>query len=216
MLKADLHIHTEYSIDSSNSLDGVINRCLELGINCVAVCDHGTAEGAIKLKAIAPFMVIVAEEVLTPDGEIMGMFLRETIPSGISVAETISQIRTQGGLVCIPHPFDRFRPSAIKGRVMAEIADQIDIIEVFNARTLPYQNMNRPKNFAREHNLPQSAGSDAHTLSEVGNAYVEMPEFNGRDDFIKSLAQGGICGKRTSPLIHFVSLGNRIKKKLRK
>jgi len=215
MLKADLHIHTEYSIDSNNSLNGVIDRCLELGINCIAVCDHGTAEGAIKLKAIAPFTVIVAEEVLTPNGEIIGMFLKETIPSGISVAETISRIRAQGALVCIPHPFDRFRPSAIKGSVMAEIADQIDIIEVFNARTLPYQNMNRPRNFAREHNLPQGAGSDAHTLSEIGNAYVEMPEFNGQEDFIKSLAQGRVCGKRTNPLIHFISLGYRIKKKLR-
>ena len=216
MLKVDLHIHTKYSIDSYNSLDGVINRCLELGINCIAVCDHGTAEGAIKLKAIAPFTVIIAEEILTPDGEIMGMFLKETIPSGISVAETISQIRAQGGLVCIPHPFDRFRPTAIKNDVLLEIADQIDIIEVFNARTIPFQNMNHSRDFAREHNLLQGAGSDAHTLSEIGNAYVEIPEFNGRDDFIKSLAQGRICGKRTNPLFHFISLGNRIKKKLRK
>ncbi|MCJ7764165.1 MAG: PHP domain-containing protein [Dehalococcoidales bacterium] len=216
MLKADLHIHTGYSIDSNNSLNGVIGRCLELGISCIAVCDHGTAEGAIKLKAIAPFTVIVAEEVMTPDGEIMGMFLKETIPSGISVAEAISQIRAQGGLVCIPHPFDRFRPSAIKNDVLLEIADQIDIIEVFNARTIPFQNMNRPRDFARVHNIPQSAGSDAHTLSEIGNIYVEMPEFNDRNDFIKSLAQGRVCGKRTNPLFHFISLGNRIKKKLRK
>ena len=216
MLKADLHIHTEYSIDSNNSLNGVIDRCLELGINCIAVCDHGTAEGAIKLKAIAPFTVIIAEEILTPDGEIMGMFLKETIPSGISVAKAISQIKSQDGLVCIPHPFDRFRPSALKSSVLVEIADQIDIIEVFNARTLPYQNMNRPRDFACEYNIHQSAGSDAHTLSEIGNAYVEMPEFNGRDDFIKSLAQGMVCGRRTNPLIHFISLGHKIRKKLRK
>ncbi len=216
MLKADLHIHTKYSNDSNNSLDGVIGRCLELGINCIAVCDHGTTEGAIKLKAIAPFMVIVAEEVMTLDGEIMGMFLKETIPSGISAAGTISRIRAQGGLVCIPHPFDRFRPSVLKGDILAEIADQIDIIEVFNARTISFQNMNRPRDFAREHNLLQSAGSDAHTLSEIGNAYVEMPEFNGRDDIIRSLAQGRICGKTTNPLIHFISLGNKIKNKLTK
>lgn len=216
MLKADLHIHTKYSIDSNNSLDGVIEHCLELGINCIAVCDHGTTEGAIKLRDIAPFTVIVAEEVLTPDGEIMGMFLKETIPSGISIKETISRIREQNGLVCIPHPFDRFRPSALKSKAINEIAGQIDIIEVFNARTLPYQNMNRPRNFAREQNLPQSAGSDAHTLSEIGNAYVEIPEFDGRDDFLESLSQGKICGSRTNPLIHFLSLGNRIRKKIGK
>ncbi|HEX78985.1 MAG TPA: PHP domain-containing protein [Dehalococcoidia bacterium] len=214
MFKADLHIHTEYSIDSSNKLEGVIERCLELGINCIATCDHGTTEGAIKLRDIAPFMVIVAEEVLTPEGEIMGMFLKETIPSGISVDETISRIREQNGLVCIPHPFDIFRPSALKSKALNKIADRIDMIEVFNARTLPYQNMSRPQNFAIKHNLPQSAGSDAHTLSEIGKAYVEMPEFDGRDDFIESLVQGKIYGSRTNPLIHFLSLGNRIRKKL--
>ena len=216
MLKADLHIHTKYSIDCNNSLDGVIDRCLELGINCIAVCDHGTADGAIKLKAIAPFTVIVAEEILTPDGEIMGMFLKETIPSGISVTEAVSQIKAQGALVCIPHPFDRFRPSALRGNVPESIADQVDIVEVFNARTLPYQNMNRPRNFAREHNILQGAGSDAHTLSEIGNAYVEMPEFNGQEEFVKSLSQGKIYGKRTNPFVHFISLGNRLKKILRK
>jgi hypothetical protein len=216
MLKADLHIHTEYSVDSNNTLDKVIGRCLKLGINCVAICDHGTVEGALKLKATAPFTVIVAEEVLTPNGEIMGMFLKETIPSSISVAETITRIRAQDGLVCIPHPFDRFRPSALDGNTLEGIANQVDIIEVFNARTIPFQNMSKPGNFARKNNLLQGAGSDAHTLSEIGNAYVEMPEFNSQDDFLQSLAQGKIYGKRTNPLIHFLSLRNRINKRLRK
>jgi predicted metal-dependent phosphoesterase TrpH len=146
----------------------------------------------------------------------MGVFLRETIPSGISVAETITRIREQGGLVCIPHPFDRFRPSALDGNTLEGIADRVDIIEVFNARTIPFQNLSKPADFARKNNLLQGAGSDAHTLSEIGNAYVEMPEFNGRDDFLKSLTQGKICGKRTNPLVHFLSLGNRINKRLRK
>lgn len=215
MLKADLHIHTKYSMDCNNPLNGVINRCLELGIGCIAVSDHGTAEGAIKLKAMAPFTVIVAEEILTLEGEIMGMFLKESIPSGISVAEAISQIRAQGALVCIPHPLDRFRPSALKRKTLSRIADQIDIIEVFNARTFPYQNMNKPKNFAIENGILQGAGSDAHTLLEIGNAYVEMPEFNGQEEFLASLAKGKIYGKRTNPFIHLISLGNRLKKMLR-
>jgi len=215
MLKADLHIHSKYSLDSNNPLEGIIERCQQRGINCIAVCDHGTAEGGLKIKELAPFKVIVAEEVLTPEGEIMGMFLKETIPSGSSPEETIEQIREQGGLVCIPHPFDRFRPSAMKGHTLARIVDQVDIIEVFNARTLPYQNMNKPRNFAQQHNLVQGAGSDAHTLAEIGNAYVELPEFNGCDDFLEALAQGKIGGRRTNPFTHFFSLGNRIKKKLR-
>ena len=214
MLKADLHIHTEYSMDCSTPLDKLIARCLELGINCVAIADHGTAEGAIRLKSLAPFTVIIAEEMLTPHGEIMGMFLKETMPSGLSVEETISRIRAQDGLVCIPHPFDRFRPSALDSNILEEIADQVDIIEVFNARTIPFQSLNGAKTFAQKYDLKQSAGSDAHTLSEIGNAYVEMPEFNSQDDFLQALAEGNICGHRTNPLAHFISLGNRIKKRL--
>ena len=201
-------------MDCSTPLDKLIARCLELGINCVAIADHGTAEGAIRLKGLAPFKIIIAEEVLTPHGEIMGMFLKETIPSGLSVEKTISRIRAQDGLVCIPHPFDRFRPSALDSNILEEIADQVDIIEVFNARTIPFQNLNGAKAFAQKYSLRQSAGSDAHTLSEIGNAYVEMPEFNNQDDFLQALAEGRIYGHRTNPLVHFLSLGNRIKKRL--
>ena len=213
MLKADFHIHTRYSIDCNTPLDKLIERCIERGVNCVAIADHGTAEGALKLKEMAPFKVIIAEEILTPEGEIMGMFLQETIASGLSVEETLSRIKAQDGLVCIPHPFDRFRPSAMRLETLERIVGQVDIVEVFNARTIPFYNRDRIRAFAAKYNLHQSAGSDAHTLAEVGNAYVEMPEFNGRDDFLQSLAEGRICGRSTNPLRHFCSLGNRIRKR---
>ena len=200
-------------MDCVTPLDKLIKRCLELGINCVAIADHGTVEGALKLKEIAPFSVIVAEEILTPDGEVMGMFLEETIPSGISVSEAISRIRSQNGLVCIPHPFDIFRPSALGSKVLEKVADQIDIIEVFNARTLPFQSQRKAMSFAEKHNLFKSAGSDAHTLPEIGNAYIEMPDFSIRDDFLEALGQGKIYGSKTNPLTHFASLKNRIIKR---
>ncbi len=195
-------------------LEKIIERCQQVGVNCIALCDHGTAEGALKMREIAPFKIIVAEEVLTPYGEIMGMFLEETIPSGLSVAETISRIRAQGGLVCIPHPFDTFRRSALKSHVIEEIADQIDIFEVLNARGILTSNSKKAEAFAAEHSLVRSAGSDAHTLREIGNAYVEMPEFEGRDDLLEALKKGKISGRKTNPLIHFASLWNRIKNKL--
>jgi predicted metal-dependent phosphoesterase TrpH len=214
LLKADLHLHSEYSMDCNMPLEKIIERCQQVGVNCVALCDHGTAEGALKLREIAPFKVIVAEEVLTPNGEIMGMFLEETIPSGLSVAETISRIRAQGGLVCIPHPFDSFRHSALKSQVIEEIADQIDIFEVLNARGILARDSKKAEAFATEHGLIRSAGSDAHTLREIGNAYVEMPEFEGRDDFLEALKKGKILGQRSSPLIHFASLWARLTNKL--
>ncbi len=211
MLKADLHIHTEYSMDCNTPLEKIINRCLEIGINCIVVCDHGTAEGAIKLKEMAPFPVVIAEEILTPHGEIMGMFLQETIPSGVSVEQTLACIRAQGGLVCIPHPFDTFRQSALDNGVIETIADQIDIIEVFNSRAPLLRDSTKADLFAEKYGIAKSAGSDAHTVSEIGNAYVEMPEFSGRDDFLQALKKGKIAGHRTNPMIHFTSVWARLK-----
>jgi len=193
-------------------LEKIVNRCLKIGINCIAICDHGTADGALRLRDIAPFPVIVAEEILTPKGEIIGMFLEQTIPSGLSVDKTIAQIRSQGGLVCIPHPYDMFRQSALRNNIIEEIAEQIDIIEVFNSRTLLPQNSAKALALALKYGIAKSAGSDAHTLYEIGNAYVEMPEFNGKDDFLQALEKGNISGHRTSPFIHFASVWTRLKK----
>jgi predicted metal-dependent phosphoesterase TrpH len=213
LLKADLHIHTSYSMDCTTPLQQVINRCLEVGINCIAIADHGTVEGALKAQSIAPFPVIVAEEILTPEGEIMGMFLKETIPSGISVEEAITRIRAQGGLVCIPHPFDTLRRSGLGENMLDKLAEQIDVIEVFNARSPFASRSTKALAFAQKHSIPGSAGSDAHTAIEIGNAYVEMPEFKGSDDFLKALAKGKINGHRTNPLIHFASAWARVKKR---
>ena len=109
MLKADFHIHTKYSMDCSNELEDIIKRCLKLGLNCIAIADHDAAAGALELQKIAPFKVIVAEEILTYDGEVMGMFLKERIASGIPIGKAIAAIKEQGGLVNIPHPFDPMR-----------------------------------------------------------------------------------------------------------
>jgi len=215
LLKADLHIHTEYSSDCNTPLEKIINRCLEIGINCIAIADHGTAEGALKMQGLAPFKVIVAEEILTPHGEIIGMFLKETIPSGLSVEQTISQIRAQGGLVCVPHPFDAFRPSALDSGIIEKIVDQIDIIEVFNSRAPFLRSSTKARAFAQKYGIPGSAGSDAHTIGEIGNAYVEMPEFNSRNDFLNALAKGKVFGHRTNPLIHFVSSWAKLKSRLK-
>ncbi len=211
MLKADLHVHTEYSMDCSMPLATIMERCRALGINCVAIADHGTVDGALEMQRLAPFTVIIAEEILTPHGEIMGMFLKETVPGGLSVEQTIAQIRAQGGIVCVPHAFDVFRPSALSDRVIEEIAQEIEVVEVFNARSLLQRSSEKALAFAGKYSIARSAGSDAHTPGEIGNAYVEMPEFEGRDDFLQALARGKIVGHRTNPLTHFASAWNKLK-----
>jgi len=211
LLKADLHIHSEYSMDCNTALDKIIQRCQELEINCIAIADHGTAEGALKMQKIAPFTVIVAEEILTTEGEIMAMFLKETIPSGLTPRESVERIREQGGLVNIPHPFETIRGSALKDRNIEEIAAQIDLMEVLNSRSPFPANSNKARAFASEHGIVHGAGSDAHTLMEIGNAYVIMPEFKGKDDFLKALSQGKIYGQRSGPLVRLFSTWAKIR-----
>jgi hypothetical protein len=199
-------------MDCSTSLEKIIERCLEIGINCIAIADHGTVEGALKMQSLAPFPVIVAEEILTPHGEIMGMFLKETVPSGLSVEQTISQIRAQGGLVCIPHAFDTVRATALRGKMTEALAQQIDVMEVFNARSPLLRSSAKARAVAEKYGIARSAGSDAHTTDEIGHAYVEMNEFNGKDDFLQALVEGNIIGHRTNPLTHFNSVWARLKK----
>ena len=212
LIKADLHVHTCYSIDSLTPLERIAEHCPRVGIDCIAVADHNTIAGALRLREIAPFKVIVAEEILTSAGEIIGFFLSEEIPKGLSPQEAISRIRKQGGLVGIPHPFGRSLPWSTNLLTSPEILSQIDIIEAFNSRT-PFSSGNaKASKLAREQGKAASAGSDAHTLGEIGHAYVEMPNFDGPADFLKSLAQGKISGQKASHLVHSASMWAKVKR----
>jgi len=210
LVRADLHIHTCYSMDSATTIQQVIRRCTKVGINCVAIADHGTTAGGIALQKVAPFKVIVAEEILTDEGEIIGLFLTHDIPSRIPAVDAIARIREQGGLVYLPHPCDRIRESILLDERMLEILPSVDAIEVFNSRALPPDANRRALGIAREHGIPGGTGSDAHTPLEIGNAWIEMPDFDDKYGFLRSLAQGNIVGKRSNPLHRFSSVWARI------
>ncbi|MFC1958645.1 PHP-associated domain-containing protein [Chloroflexota bacterium] len=214
MLKADFHIHTSYSMDCQMSLEDIIKRCLKTKINCISVSDHGTAEGALKMQSLAPFKVIVAEEILTPHGEIIGMFLKKSVPSGLPIEEAISRIKAQDALVCLPHPFDLFRGLRLDDHRLEELAGQIDIVEVFNARGPLSGPATKARTFAAKYDLPGTVGSDAHTPNEIGYTYIEMPDFNGKEDFLQALREGKITQHRSSLLVHFYSTLAKLKMKL--
>jgi predicted metal-dependent phosphoesterase TrpH len=211
LYKTDLHVHTCHSKDSTSSPDKIVQHCLETGINCLAITDHDTISGALEIERIAPFKVIVGEEVMTTSGEIIGLFLTEEIPRHLPPEETVSRIKAQGGLVCIPHPFDRFRPhSRLRRKALERIKPDIDLIEVFNSRTYLLRDSIRASSYAQSNGLPGTAGSDAHVIQEIGRAYTEIPVFNDAEQFKLSLRQGQVFVQRTSVLVHFYNIRNRL------
>ena len=172
--------------------------------------------GALKLREMAPFNVIVGEEIKTRTGEIIGYFIDEEIPARLSAEETVHRIKDQGGLVCIPHPFDRLRRSAIHRKTLEAILPYIDIIEVFNSRVLLSQDNFSARVFAAANELLVSAGSDAHIASEIGGSYVEMPEFNNAEEFLLALAQSVLLCRKASPMVHMGGVWARLIKRVKR
>ena len=193
----------------------LVARCVQEGMNCIAVTDHNTIDGALAVRAIAPFMVIIGEEIRSSEGEITGLFLKETVPRLLSPMDTVKRVKEQDGLVSIPHPFDWFRRSVISRAALEEIAPYADIVEVFNARNNLSSSDRKALGFAKDHGLLASGVSDSHTASEVGRTYVEMPDFDGTPEgFKRSLSQGTIVGRRMGPFVHVTTTMTKMKKRL--
>ena len=214
MIRADLHSHTHFSRDGLTTPDQYVQRSVEHGITCAAVSDHNNIDGAIAVRRLAPFKVIVSEEIRSTEGEIIGYFLHDPVPKRLTPEETVRAIREQGGIVGVPHPFDRWRDSPLKAPALARIADQVDIIEVFNARNMQQQDNLRAARYAKERGMLQSAGSDSHHHSEIGSAWVEMPDFDSPQEFLESLRRGTIHGSLSSPFVHLLSTVAKLKFKL--
>ncbi len=213
IVKVDLHMHSIYSKDSLNSLEDIITTCQRKGLDVLCLTDHNAIEGALRLRDISPLPVIVGEEIATTKGEIIAYFLEELVPPGLSPQEAIRCVREQGGVISIPHPLDSIRREALgRDNVMA-IIDQVDALEVFNARCLLPSFNTAAAALAEAHGLPGTAGSDAHSLIEIATTYLEMPEFGDRDEFLQNLWNARIHGRRSVPLVHLSSwISKRVKR----
>ena len=173
----------------------VASRCLQLGLAPVFLTDHNSVDGALGLAATGRYPVVVGEEVMTQDGELIGLFLTEKVPNGFPAIETAAQIKSQGGLVYLEHPYDKNR-RALAEETIESMARMIDIVEVFNGRSDPAANR-KAEDLREVLGAAPCAGSDAHALAELGSVYVEMEEFDGAQDFLAKLRRGRIVtGKR--------------------
>ncbi len=210
--RADLHIHTHYSRDCGVSPERVLQAARRRGLTRIAITDHNSVQGALEAQRLAPDFVIVGEEVKTKDGELLAYFIRERIPPGLSLEETIQRIREQGGVVGVSHPLDRLRREAIGKEYLERIQPLVDCLEVFNARVIFPADNGRARAFAQAHGLPGTAGSDAHSVYEIGRAGVEMPPFHGAEEFLAALGKGQVFGRLSSPLIHLISTVNKFRR----
>jgi predicted metal-dependent phosphoesterase TrpH len=191
LIRVDLHLHTSASFDSQSDPLQVARRCQSLGLGPVFVTDHDTIDGALRMRAEVPEVeVVVGEEIATTRGELIGLFLQEAIPTGLQPADAVREIKAQGGLVYLEHPFDNFR-RRLQQESIEELADEFDIVEVWNARSS--QEMNeKAEDLALTLGVPFGAGSDAHRLEEIGSVHLEMEAFAGPTEFLLALGAGRI------------------------
>ena len=217
LCRLDLHLHTQFSHDCDTDIPVIEAHCLRQGLTGLAVTDHNTIKGAIKLRdSVKSIRVIVAEEVSTRDGDVIGLFLQEEIKSEainpkITALEAMKAIHEQGGLVYLPHPFDRQRARKTKGASLSGLIDQVDIVEAFNGKVSRSEYNNMAAEYALHHHKITGGGSDAHDLRAIGSVYneLELPNDFTPGQFLEGMATAKIVGTRRSKMGSFLVIGRR-------
>ena len=203
LIDCDLHMHTDHSHDCATPVEVLLATARAQGLGAIAVTDHNEISGALEAAAKGPqygIKVIVAEEIKTADqGEIIGLFLRERIPRGMTLAETVAAIRAQDGLVYVPHPFDRMHSVPDYEHLLA-IVEDIDALEVYNPRVAIGSFNEEAQRFAAKYHIVAGAGSDAHVAAGLGSVRVRLRDFDGPEEFLESLRGAEIHTKPSSLL----------------
>ena len=203
LIDVDLHMHTDHSSDCATPVDVLLATARDAGLGAIAITDHNEISGAHDARAKAAefgVKVIVAEEVKTADqGEVIGLFIEEKIPRGMTLEETIAEIKRQGGLVYVPHPFDRMHSVPDYEHLLA-VVEEIDALEVFNARVAIAAFNEEAVRFAAKYRIVGGAGSDAHVPQGLGSVRIRMRDFDGPEEFLESLRAADIVRKPQSLL----------------
>jgi len=198
-IHVDLHMHTDHSPDCATPVDVLISTAKERGLGAIAITDHNEISGALAARDLAEktgdVKVIVAEEVKTAEqGEVIGLFLSEKIQRGMTMAETIAEIRRQGGLVYVPHPFDRLHSVPDYEHLLAMV-DEIDILEVFNPRVALTAFNEEAERFAAKYRIVPGAGSDSHVAQGLGSVMIRVHDFDGPEEFLEAMRSADIVRK---------------------
>ena len=198
-INVDLHMHTDHSPDCATPVRTLLETAKERGLGAIAITDHNEISGALAARELAEELggikVIVAEEVKTAEqGEVIGLFVEERIERGMSIEETIAEIRRQGGLVYVPHPFDRLH-SVPDYENLLRIVEEIDILEVFNPRVALTAFNEEAERFARKYRIVPGAGSDSHVAQGLGSVMIRVHDFDGPTEFLEAMRQADIVRK---------------------
>jgi len=204
-LRVELHCHTIASHDSLLRPKKILARCDQIGIDKVAITDHNSIEAALICASAHPERVIVGEEIQTDEGEILGYFLSQWVPPGLSPMETIQRLREQGAVISIPHPFDPYRGNNWKAGSLQTIAPYVDAIEIFNARCMSDDPNQKAATFAKANQLLSTVGSDAHCVWELGRATLRLPDFWDTASFKTALKNAQPSTNLSSMFVHLYS-----------
>jgi len=213
-LRLDLHSHTHGSWDCLSDPETLLARALERGLHRIAITDHNRLGVALEMHERHPDRIIPGEEIKTREGiDLIGFFIKKEIPKGTGAEDACHLIREDGGIVYLPHPYAPGKGG--NGRHAEALAPLVDVIEVFNARLHPGKWNIPAEALARAHGKLRGAGSDAHTLREVGGAWVDLPAHENQPGaLLDALAQGRVGG-RTSPWwVHGASTWAKVRKAL--
>jgi hypothetical protein len=186
LVRVELHMHTRKSRDSLIRIERISDYCDKMGIDRIAITDHNLIDGALEAREYTPEKVIVGEEIQTTRGELLGYFMTEWVPPNLAPMEVIERLKAQNAFISVPHPFDSTRKPWEEPELL-KILPFLDAIETFNARCLSKTPNDLAGQFAKRHHLLETVGSDAHCLCEIGQATLELPNFDGPDSFRKAL-----------------------------
>ncbi len=215
MFKVDFHSHTLYSADSIATVSEQIAAARAGGLDRLVITDHNTLRGALEAHAAAPDLIIVGEEVQTTEGELLAAFVTKEVPRGLDPLEALKRLRDQGAFISVSHPFDPHR-SGWKLETLEMLAPLVDAVETRNGRMIKNEYNTKAEEYATQHNLSRTAGSDGHHPSEIGRVFSLLPPFYNAESLKIAIRGAQSCGEISSPFVHFYSTWARIVKNTRR